>query len=752
MLKKIISAVYILIIVSLGAATIIEKYQGTGFVAKYVYGSWWMCMLWTVLAALGVFYIIKRHCKKISMLTLHLSFVVILTGALLTHLTAIKGMIHLRKGETTKFFVYTNEDGEQKSGTLPFSIRLDNFSIKKHAGTDAAEDYVSDFTIIDKSDSLKSSVSMNNIYSHGSTRLYQTSFDEDENGSYLSINSDPYGITVTYIGYSLLFIGLIWILIDPKGKYRKICRQISSTGGASSKVAVTLLLLFTTYQAKAVQTLTKEQASKFCKINMIYNDRVCPVQTYALDFTKKMYGKRYYKDFSAEQVLTGFLFWYDEWKKEPIIKIKDAVVCERLHLPKYCSLVQFITDDSGYILGPFLNEYYRGMTDKFHQGINKIDEKIGLIMDLHQLGSLKLFPYTHEGETTWYAANDDYPDYIEDERKTYMNRIFAYLNDEARNGKTAEMDEAISKIIKYQQTFGGSSIPSATRLKAEYNYNAIPFATILFMVNLTMGFLAFFFYIYRIIKRNGLSSADTTSDTIMFYFSLTVTIISFLALSYCIALRWIAKGTIPMSNGYETMLSIAWMIMMVSLIMCRQYRILLSFGLLLSGFFLLVSHISQMDPQISHLMPVLSSPLLTIHVSIIMLAYALIALTFICGLTAIIIYFFRKKNSTGIDMQIKSLQTLSQLFLYPAITALGFGIFIGAIWANVSWGTYWSWDPKETWALITMMVYAMAIHDNSFPAFRRPMFYHIYITLAFFTILMTYFGVNYFLGGMHSYA
>ena len=753
MLKKAIIWIYILIIVCLGTATIVEKYHGTGFVTKYIYGSWWMCLLWALLAALGVFYIIKRRCKKISMLTLHLSFVIILAGALLTHLTALKGVIHLRNGEKTDKYIYTDKDGLQQEKKLPFSIRLNSFEIKKHPGTDAAEDYISNFTIIESEDSIQSAVSMNNIYSHGNTRLYQTSYDEDGKGSYLSINSDPYGITVTYVGYALLFIGLIWILIDPKGKYRKICQQMAKSQQPTIKSVITAVLLLSVFSSsQAAQTLSKEQASSFCKMNMVYNDRVCPVQTYALDFTKKLYGKRSYKGYTAEQVLTGFLFWYEEWKKEPIIKIKDASVCDRLHLPKYCSVDQLITKGSGYILGPYLNEFYRGMSDKFHQGVNKEDEKLGLIMDIHQLTPLKLFPYTHKGETTWYGANDNYPDYIEQERQTYMNQIFVYLNDEARNGKTAEMEDAISKIIKYQHTFGGNSIPSATRLKAEYNYNAVPFATILFMVNLTMGFLAFFYFIYSIVKSKGLGSETSKGQRAMNYISVSVLTFSLLALTYCIILRWIVKGSIPMANGYETMLCIAWMIMVLSLLMSRRYQIIISFGLLLSGFFLLVSHISQMDPQITHLMPVLASPLLTIHVSIIMLAYALIALTFICGLTAIIIHLFRGKNSDGIDNQIKSLQILSQLFLYPSLTTLGFGIFIGAIWANVSWGTYWSWDPKETWALITMMVYAVAVHDNSLPLFRKPIAYHIYMTLAFLTILMTYFGVNYFLGGMHSYA
>lgn len=172
------------------------------------------------------------------------------------------------------------------------------------------------------------------------------------------------------------------------------------------------------------------------------------------------------------------------------------------------------------------------------------------------------------------------------------------------------------------------------------------------------------------------------------------------------------------------------------------------FGSLLSGFFMLVCHIGQMDPTITHLMPVLNSPLLSIHVSVIMMSYALLALTFVCGFTAISIAMFDKKNRKMLE----ALAVLSRIFLYPALVTLGLGIFIGAIWANISWGRYWSWDAKEVWALITFMIYAVPVHTQSLPRLQRPMAYHIYTTIAFLAILMTYFGVNYFLGGMHSYA
>ena len=228
MLKKILFTVYIIIIVSLGSATIIEKYHGSEYVSTHIYGSWWMIVLWAVLVALSIFYILWRRVKRLSMMTLHLSFIVILAGALLTHLTSKSGMIHLRKGELTTSYSAQSADGEAVRLSLPFSIMLTHFEVKKHKGTDAAADYVSRFTIYtSENDSIQGEVSMNNIYSHNNTRLYQASYDEDEKGSYLSLNSDPYGITVTYIGYALLFIGLIWILLDPKGKYRQVIRQIT---------------------------------------------------------------------------------------------------------------------------------------------------------------------------------------------------------------------------------------------------------------------------------------------------------------------------------------------------------------------------------------------------------------------------------------------------------------------------------------------------------------------------------------------
>lgn len=258
---------------------------------------------------------------------------------------------------------------------------------------------------------------------------------------------------------------------------------------------------------------------------------------------------------------------------------------------------------------------------------------------------------------------------------------------------------------------------------AEQIYNSIPFTTIIFATCLTLGFISLFRW--RMVKR----------------LCYTLLVVCFAALTLCLILRWIIAEHIPMSNSYETMLVLAWLIQLLTLVVSRRFSIMLTFGLLMSGFFLLVSHFSFMDPEMSHMMPVLQSPLLALHVSIIMMAYALLSITFICGVTGLVVPRLRDQ-----------LQLLSRIMLYPALTTLGIGIFLGAIWANISWGTYWSWDAKESWALITFMTYAVAAHTQSLPRLQRPVVYHTFMTLAFLVLLMTYFGVNYLLGGMHSYA
>lgn len=754
MVKKIIFILYILVLVCMAAATIVEKSQGTDYAHAHYYGAWWFILIWAVLAALGAFYIIKRKVKCASTLALHLSFIIILAGALLTHISAKRGMIHLRIGQPTDTYMAQDEEQGMKEEKLPFSLCLQKFEAKMHDGTNAVADYSSKFTVIDGDDKSEGEVSMNNIYSHRSYRLYQSSYDEDGKGSVLAINADPYGIPVTYTGYALLFISLVWMLFDPKGGYRKLLKSPLLKKGALMTALILSMGNIQTLHAEPATgnlqnaVLPKETAEKFGELHILYNDRICPVQTFALDFCKKIYGARSYQGLTAEQVLSGWVFYGNTWANEPFIKIKSGEMKTAMNLPDYASLNTFFNREmGGYTIGQYVQEYYNGQQDKFHQQAADIDGKIQIIMELREGISLKVLPYTFTknvkatknhpfikaGTTTWFSPVDKLPQAVEHQHALYIRNVFSLLNGDVKAGNTSRVNEFFIKMKKYQEVSSGNSLPTNTQYKAERINNAFPFATILFMANLTLGFIALFYTIYRMTKKREIKALNIALPILLG--------VSLLALTFGLALRWIISGNVPMSNGYESMLTVAWLVMLISILMQLRIRIVMVFGFLISGFFLLVSHINQMDPAIGQMMPVLNSPLLSIHVSIIMMSYALLSLTFICGIMGICL----RSHS-------EELQALSRIFLYPALTTMGFGIFIGAIWANVSWGNYWSWDSKETWALITFMIYAVVVHTQSLPVFRKPLVYHIYITLAFLSIAMTYFGVNYFLTGMHSYA
>ncbi len=728
-IRKPLEIIYVLLIVVMAAATVIENVKGTLFVQQSVYGSWWFMALWALLAALAIAYILKRHVHRWNILLLHAAMVVMLLGALLTHLTAYQGIVHLRGDQPSNEVEQMTSMTETTRRTLPFYVRLDRFEKLNHAGTDAAADYVTRFVIMDGPRSVHAQVSMNKIYHYRGIRFYQASYDTDNQGSYLSVNSDPWGIPVTYTGYALFFVALLWLLVDPKGTFRSLCRELAASDSFGNALGI-ILLLSLSLPAKAQTTIPEKTADRFGHLLINYNERICPVQTFALDFTQKLYGRRSYEGRSAEQVLFSWIFYPQEWNNEPFIRVKNKEMRRQFGLPDHASVNAFFRNGS-YILGPALVEYGQGNNDTFHKACADIDGKLALVMQLRQGDPLSLFPYTfHDGTTQWFSPFEKYPKRLPRREILFFRNVFPLIYGQLLQGNNGTVDEILMKIGEYQQKEGGKSLPSRLAYRAEIIYNACPLATVLFVVNLTLGILGIILVFWSRFS----------------FLPLKIWLgLSFAALTFLLALRWIITGNIPMGNGYETMLSVAWMTQLATLIyiICTRKGsgLMTAFAFLLSGFFLLVSHLSMMDPAMGPLVPVLNSPLLSIHVSFMMMSYALLALTFLCGVMGLL-----SKRRAG------PLQLLSRIFLYPAIVTLGIGIFLGAVWANVSWGNYWSWDPKETWALITFMIYAVALHTQSLPWLKLPHHYHLLMTLAFLSIVMTYFGVNYFLSGMHSYA
>lgn len=737
-------------------ATVMEKLYGTEYALESIYCSPWMIALWTVATLCAIVYILQRKLhKQPATLCLHLSLAIILIGALVTHITGKQGQTHLRIGEYTN--QYTLDDGSVKK--LPFSISLNNFEVIRYAGSEAPMDFVSSIVIYDD-ERTAGEVSMNNIFRHRGYRFYQSGYDSDEKGTFLSISHDPWGIGITYAGYSLLLLSMLLFFVQPGCRFRAIL----------GKGIAIMLLTFAASTANAhekPQTLPQDVADEFCNIHINYNDRICPLQTLAIDFTAKVYGKRSYKGYTAEQVLCGWFFFYDDWKREPMIQIKGEDVKRLLGIDgDYAKLTDF-TGRDGYKLEIALREKENHEVKDYAAA----NEKFNIISMLCTGTMLKIFPHIEPstGHVTWYSFAESLPADIPYEEQLFINKSMNLVAERVAMRDYESVKAIIAKIRKYQIEKGSNSIPSVAAFKAEKLYNNLNGNRPLAMACLTIGIALFLFICVG-------AKESKAYRVIAIIFKIAAWAI-FAYLTLLIALRWYISGHVPLSNGHETMIFMAWCSILLAPFAGRRTKLMQPFGYIVCGFTLLVATMGEATPQITPLMPVLQSPLLCIHVVVIMIAYTLLAFTMLNGIAAFIIKV-RKHNSRrrkenrqtshreekpaeqskaeiaacDADAEILELQRISQLMLYPAVFLLTAGIFIGAVWANVSWGRYWGWDPKEVWALITMLIYSAALHSGSIKAMRRPMFFHAYCIVAFLSVLVTYFGVNLILGGMHSYA
>lgn len=771
----------------LAAATFVEKSFGTDFVVRYVYHSWWFVLLWGWVAFSGCAALLRRQFRG-ALIALHASLLLILLGALLTFLTARRGVLHLRLGVPADSFQEETLHGKV-TARLPFTMRLEQFSVRYHPGSEMPADYETSFMIQEEQTGspVSGTVSMNRIFSYRGIRFYQTSYDVDGKGSYLSLNEDRYGIPVTYAGYFLLFASLIWMLCDRKGGFRSLWRN-----PRLHRLMMLCCLLVSASEARALPTLREDRAQEFGQLLVSYQGRVCPMQTLALDLVRKLHGSDRYQNYSAEQVLAGLLFYAAEWDAEPLVRVKDTGLRQVLRCGKYVSVNQLVQSDAsenasgnisgdasegGYVLQPYVEEYYRGNHSKLNKAAVELDERLQLLALLRQGSMMRVFPMApcgdlsksqaveqsedgteglslgrtvgeSCGEVHWYSPVDSLPAATSRAQQLFVREAFGWLYEYGvRRGDDAVLRDMLSKIRSYQEQYGGNSVPDPFRLRAEHWYNRFPVVGMLYKVNLTVGLVLFLTLIFALLKNRPLPYIRNpwlrggVRGLLGGVFAL---------LTAHIALRWVICGRLPMGNGYETMLLLAWLVLLLSVLLNRRFPALVSFGFLLSGFFLLVSGFSQMDPVMTHLVPVLSSPLLSIHVSLIMSAYALLSFTALCAIVSLLLQVLHRLSDCRQAERQESLLLLSRLFLYPGIALLAAGIFVGAIWANVSWGRYWGWDPKEVWALINLLLYAVPLHG--FRVFRSPVRYHLYMLFCFLTVLMTYIGVNYFLGGMHSYA
>lgn len=675
MTKKLIITLYTLIIECIGLATIIEKYRGTAFVGNHIYGAWWFSALWAVLTIATCAYIVRQQLyKRMAVFLLHLSFVVILAGAFTTHLFALRGTIRLRSNVSEASFT----DHSNHVRQLPSPLMLKEFRIINYPGTDAPLDYQS----VIQCDNQEVLVSMNNIGKVDDYRLFQQSYDSDGEGVTLGISYDPYGIAISYVGYLLLLAGIIATLLSRRTQMRVLYRQ-----------AMTAVLLLLSLNVNAnLHTVDKNIAQRMGTINVLYNNRICPLNTVTTDFVTKLTGCASWKGYTADEIFVSWMIYYSPWEHQKLIRVKSHDVQQLLGINgQWASYADFIDEYHEYKLKEAVAQARaKGGEAK---ALLEADEKFHLVEMFYRGQFIRMFPYNFGDKVDWYTpGGQSLPKVIPVKEQFFIKQSMDFLTESIVTGQHDRALEIIAKIKLFQRDMIGDLLPSEGKTKAELFYNKL-----------------------RSIKFPVLITAQ-------------------------LGLRWWLSGHIPVSNGHETMLFMAWVLLLLTIVLFRKVRIIIVIGPLAALCCLLVAMFAGSGSQLTPLMPVLQSPLLSVHVMTVMSAYALFALQMLLGVYAFIVSDTRR------------ITALSRLLLYPAVFLLAIGIFLGAIWANVSWGNYWSWDPKESWALITLMVYAIPLHQSTIGILRRPICYHIYMVGAFMTVLITYFGVNYLLGGMHSYA
>jgi ABC-type transport system involved in cytochrome c biogenesis permease subunit len=495
------------------------------------------------------------------------------------------------------------------------------------------------------------------------------------------------------------------------------------------KNIVLVILTLWALETSAQRTITKETAKEFSELAIEYQGRIASIGTYARDFTTKITGKTTYKDFNAVQVLAGWLFFAQDWENEPIIRLKHKAIRNNMirqgiindTIPNI-RLTDFFYPEGTYRL-PYLNVELNDVSAR------EADEKVNLILTIQRGESLKVFPNSNK----WYSMTDDLSS-CHSKDTLFIVNIMPLLLEKIYTGDEAQIQEIITKIRKFQISRTDGEV-SEWKIKLETVYNKLSVESVAFKINLAVALLGFIGLLIAQVR-------GREQSRILRVGLIVTAILSFVWLSCILGLRIYLSGHLPLSNGYETMMLVAWISLLLTLLLKKRDIILVG-GLFICGIALLVCYLSGLNPVMTNLVPVLQSPLLTLHVSQIMIAYSLLAFLAFNSLIFIVL-----KLVTG---KVIDIDRVSYTMLLVAVLLMGSGIFTGAIWANNSWGRYWGWDPKEVWALITFMVYGFALYRDRLPLLKSATAYHIYLLAAFCCVLMTYFGVNLFLGGIHSY-
>jgi cytochrome c-type biogenesis protein CcsB len=658
---------------------------------------------------------------------------------------------------------------------LPFSIKLNDFQLENYPGSKSAMSFASEITVMAPEETFDFRIFMNHILNYKGYKFFQSSYNitPQYEETHLSVNHDFWGSTITYIGYFLLYAGLILILFMKNTRFdflRKSLQKIRIKKSTLSIIAIMLLGSMSFAQDHS-HVLTKTQIDSILKANYIdvehtenfsklviqdAGGRMKPVHTYASQLLRKVSKHDTFEDMNATQVFLSIQQNPRIWFQIPIIyiekgntKLRDIIGIP--HENKYASLANFFDQKGNYKIAEFQQEAQKSnIKSKFEKDVINVDRRVNLLYSAITGAILKIFPIPNDANNTWVAVNEIQKMNLKGQDSVFVRQILPiYLQtlssaSASKDYKTA--DEILDGIINFQKKYGSSVYPSDDKIELEIAYNKYDVFKKLFSYYMYIGTLMFFFVIFQIFSNNKI---------INFLIKASIAIIIGLFLMHTGGLiaRWIVSGHAPWSNAYESMIYVGWATMLFGLIFGRKSSMTIAATAFLTAFILMVAHWNWMDPEIANLVPVLNSYWLMIHVAIIVASYGPFALGMILGLISLLLMILTtKKNKAKIGLMIKELTIINEMSITVGLVMLTIGNFLGGQWANESWGRYWGWDPKETWALISIIIYAFVLHLRLIPGLRSKFLFNVFSIAAFASILMTYFGVNFYLSGLHSYA
>ncbi|MFY0627546.1 MAG: cytochrome c biogenesis protein CcsA [Reichenbachiella sp.] len=655
---------------------------------------------------------------------------------------------------------------------LSFSIQLNDFQLVRYPGSTSPSSYASEVTVLEGEDKMPYRIYMNNVLDYGGYRFFQASYDMDELGTVLSVNKDRLGTNITYIGYTLLFICMIWTLFGKSSRFQFVAKRLKSIQN-NSKIGLVLFLLFVSkfafaenkelaFTIDSMHIIPVEHAKQFGSLLVQDMDgRIKPLNTLTSEFTRKMYRSTKLKlptatgeKLNSDQVFLSLNIDPYYWRDVPIIKIDPMIGAPILELlemksAKYLCLMDLIDSEGNYVLAEWVDLSSRKKPveqSNFDKEVIKIDERFNVLFQALDGYYLKLFPKKGDPDNSWYDYKIGKAGFEKEDSLFVASIIPMYYQSiiEAQQSGDWDTPNKHLKYIKtYQDVLGADVNPTDGRRKGELLYNRLGLFTHLFGAYWLIGLTLMVLVIWKV-----LSPANWIEWTLKIL--IVLTIIAFLTQTFNMILRWYAADYPPWSNGYEMIILVSWFLMLFGIVFHRSSDFVLPLATLFTGTLLFVAFIDWLNPEITNLVPVLKSYWLKIHVAIIVGSYAPLALSALLGLMTLIIMLFPKHNE--LQSKTKELTYINELSMIIGIFMLTIGTFLGGIWANESWGRYWGWDPKETWALISVMVYAVVLHLRLIPGMNTQYIFSTASMFAFYSIMMTSFGVNYYLTGLHSYA